>query len=321
MMEPYTGEFSHDINMCWGFCCFTAGQLAFKVSTETAPLFYADPTRSSRPPEISMRVTTDNQANKDVVRLTAKVCQINQCFTKDYQKGRRNVEYFSFWEEVVEDVIKPGESRVDQFLIQLSNMMFLNKYSLDSHLIKVSFYVQVYGDVDGQCRIDFRDIGGFLPLHMIPSWLQPGVEGGSGIGGNISSTPTIDLASETKEDEYGVVVSQSSVPPTSTYGVSQVLPSSSQPASQTQKLIDDVRAAGLGMSQKEVIETAVRDGSISSITCSEVVQVLQEIYVDMYRKDAIVTIHPIISDKENFETVVLGEGISSLYHDEIKRAL
>ena len=85
------------------------------------------------------------------------------------------------------------------------------------------------------------------------------------------------------------------------------------------RLEQEVITAGIGVSQSQVVSTFLATNQLPSIQCSEVVRIISHVSIDMYKKDMILAFYPYISDKENFDSVVLNGGISSLYHDEIKR--
>ena len=134
--------------------------------------------------------------------------------------------------------------------------------------------------------------------------------------------------STTVPTTFGEVISVNSVPSsnkTSSIMMTPTAPPNYQSTTSTNspwdELLVHVREAGLGMSQKDLVVEWVSDHPSSSISCDMMLQLLEMINIDMYKKDIIISCYPLMMNKESTILQVMERGISSLYHDEIRREI
>ena len=212
------------------------------------------------------------------------------------------------------------------------------RHTLEGDLITSRFYIHVFGKVQGEC-CSCASPSDPIPIILLPPFLNdgsispvqatmisegdtpPNVHVGTVISIQPFPTappPTFSFSSSTQDDEFNdktPLLHQDMEGKVDDYSS---LTSSSNNFS---RLVEEVRGNGLGLQQKELIQNAISSGEISTLTCSQVLQLVEMINIDLHRKDVIVNCYPIISDKENFETHLMTHGISSLYHDEIRNGI
>ena len=84
-------------------------------------------------------------------------------------------------------------------------------------------------------------------------------------------------------------------------------------------LLHDVASSSLGMDQRDIVVRAVQANQVAPLSCEQVLALLEPVVINSYKKDIIIALYPLITDKQNFERILLERGIPSLYHNDVKR--